>query len=165
MRFTVTVYRLQTPDGPMYVCTDGMLERLRADQSEPAKVALQRYEELLPHCDEERYEMRVYTFGERLQAEWQCTDWSSGEPRLNTARLSMTLLAHSLGKTLEEVETLHPQLGQLLYAELQMRANPSPFAWNVSASKQPNSETASPPGRSPKSSCSRGGSEDACNST
>lgn len=162
MQFVVTVYRLDTPDGAVYVCTDAMLERLRGDQSEVAQMALQRYAEILPLCHTEQYQMRTYTFGERLQAEWECTDWSSGEPRLHTARFSMALLSRCLGKTVEEVEGLHPQLGQLLWAELQLRSNPSPFAWSASSSRQPSCETESPPPRSRRSSCSRGGSEDAC---
>lgn len=157
MDFTITVYRLDTPDGAVYVCTDALLERLRSDQSDAARLALQKYEEILPMCQPETYQMRTYTFGERLQAEWECTDWTMVEPRLNTARYSTLLLAKSLGKTLEEVEALHPQLGQLLWTELQYRCNPSPFAWSVSPSRQPNSETENPPTPSPKSSSSRRG--------
>lgn len=156
--FTVKVYRLDTPDGSVYVCTDAMLERLRQDGSEVSRSLLQRYEELLPACEEEQYQMRPYTFGERLQAEWDSTDWSTSEPRLNTSRMSVQLLAKSMERSVEEVEAMHPQLGALLWTELQMRCQPNPFAWTISSSRQQSSETESQQPPAPKSSSSRRGS-------
>jgi hypothetical protein len=160
MEFTVTVYRLDTPDGAVYVCTDGMLNRLRLDGSETAKVVLAQYEQLLPACQREQYTMRAYTFGERLEAEWQCTEWGEDlSPRVNANRMTLLLLAKSLGRTLEEVAQLHPHLGQLLWTELQMRCNPNPFAWTPSGSKQQSSGTASQHEDTQRSSSSKRGSE------
>lgn len=147
---TVKVYKLDTPDGAVYVCTDKTLERLRRDGSEAATVALQRFESIVPLCDVEEYAIRAYTFGERLQAEWECTDWSTGEPRLNTSRFTLALLARVLGISTEEVEAMHPQLGQLLWAEVQFLSTPNPFVWTFSSSRQRDSEMDTTPADAPK---------------
>ncbi|GIV22134.1 MAG: hypothetical protein KatS3mg023_3885 [Armatimonadota bacterium] len=149
--FEVTVYRMDSPDGVVYVCTENMLQRLRLDMSDAAQMALKRYEEIVQHCRTEVYHLRPYTFGERLQAEWECTEWTAHEtPRLNTGRMTVVLLAKCLGIEIEEVEKMHPQLGQLLWAELQHRCTPSPFGWYVSPEKPQSSETAETPKHSPK---------------
>jgi len=157
MQFEVRVYRRTTPAGEMYVCTDGMLQRLREDGSEAARWALEQMERLIAGAEELHYTMRVYTWGERIQCESAATDWSSGTPRLDVGRLRLLLLAKSLDMNPDEVANMHPQLGELLYAELEQRANPSPFAWSFASSRPQNYATEKPPVVAPKSRSSKRG--------
>ena len=165
MQFEVRVYRRTTGAGEMYVCTDAMLERLRQDGSEAALRVLQHMERLIDGADQLRFTMRVYTWGERIQCESAATDWSSGTPRLDVGRLRLLLLAKSLDTSPEEVSNMHPQLGELLYAELEQRANPSPFAWSFASSRPQNCATEKPPAVAPKSRSSRRGNAERQSST
>jgi hypothetical protein len=157
MQFEVRVYRRTTPAGEMYVCTDGTLQRLRDDGSEAARWALEQMERLIEGAEELRFTMRVYTWGERIHCESAATDWSTGTPRLDVGRLRLLLLAKSLDTSPDQVADMHPQLGELLYAELEQRANPSPFAWSFASSKPQNCETGKPQAVAPKSRSSRRG--------
>jgi non-ribosomal peptide synthetase component F len=165
MQFEVTVYRRATGAGEMYICTDGMLERLRQDGSEAAQQVLRHIVWLADGAEELRFTMRVYTWGERIQCESAATDWSSGTPRLDVGRLRLLLLAKSLDMTPDEVANMHPQLGELLYAELEHRANPSPFAWSFASSKQQSYETEKPQAVAPKSRSSKRGNAEQQGST
>jgi non-ribosomal peptide synthetase component F len=165
MQFDVTVYRRTTPAGEMYVCTDGMLQRLREDGSEAAQWALGQMERLIEDAEELRFTMRVYTWGERIQCESAATDWSTGTPRLDVGRLRLLLLAKSLDMSPDEVANMHPQLGELLYAELEQRANPSPFVWSFASFRPQNCATGKPPAVAPKSRSSRRGNGEQQGST
>jgi hypothetical protein len=149
----------------MYVCTDGMLQRLQQDGSDAARSVLEHMERLAEGAEELRFTMRVYTWGERIQCESAATDWSSGTPRLDVGRLRLLLLAKSLDMNPEEVANMHPQLGELLYAELEQRANPSPFAWSFAPSRQQNYATEKPQADAPKSRSSRRGNVEPPEST
>ena len=165
MQFEVRVYRRTTPAGEMYVCTDGMLQRLREDGSEAARWALEHLERLIDEADEVWFTMRVYTWGERIQCESAATDWSTGTPRLDVGRLRLLLLAKSLDMSPDEVANMHPQLGELLYAELEQRANPSPFVWSFASFRPQNCATGKPPAVAPKSRSSRRGNGEQQGST
>jgi hypothetical protein len=149
----------------MYVCTDGMLDRLRHDGSEAARWALEQLERLIDGAEELRFTMRVYTWGERIQCESAATDWSTGTPRLDVGRLRLLLLAKSLDMSPDEVANMHPQLGELLYAELEQRANPSPFAWSFASSRPQSYATGEPRADAPKSRYSRRGNAEQQDST
>jgi len=165
MQFEVRVYRRTTSAGEMYVCTDAMLDRLRQDGSEAALQVLEHMERLLDGAEELRFTVRVYTWGERIQCESAATDWSSGTPRLDVGRLRLLLLAKSLDMSPDEVANMHPQLGELLYAELEQRANPSPFAWSFASSRPQNYATGKPRADAPKSRSSRRGNAEQQGST
>jgi hypothetical protein len=165
MQFEVTVYRRLTGAGEMYVCTDGMLDRLRQDGSEAAQQVLGHMQRLIEGAAELRFTMRVYTWGERIQCESAATDWSTGTPRLDVGRLRLLLLAKSLDLSPDEVANMHPQLGELLYAELEQRANPSPFAWSFASSRPQNSATGKPRADAPKSRFSKRGNAEQQDST
>jgi hypothetical protein len=165
MQFEVTVFRRTTGAGQMYVCTDAMLERLRQDGTEAAQQVLQHMKRLIDGAEELRFTMRVYTWGERIQCESAATDWSSGTPRLDVGRLRLLLLAKSLDMSPDEVADMHPQLGELLYAELEHRANPSPFAWSFASSRQQSYGTEKPRADAPKSRSSKRGNAEQQGST
>ena len=164
MRFDLVVYKRTTPYGDVYICTDAMLERLRQDGREETRAVVERYEMLLDGAEELRFSMRVYTWGECKLAENAATDWSTGTMRLNFGRLQIILLAKALDTTESEVEQLHPQLGRLLWDELELRANPPPFVWSSASYRQPSSAMANPPSDAPKSRSSKRGSAEPQNS-
>ena len=164
MRFDLVVYKRTTPYGDVYICTDAMLERLRQDGSEETRAVVERYEMLLDGAEELRFSMRVYTWGERELARSAATDWSTDPMRFDSGRYKVILLAKALDTTESEVEQLHPQLGQLLWDELELRANPLPFVWSSASYRQPSSAMANPPSDAPKSRSSKRGSAEPQNS-
>lgn len=73
-----------------------------------------------------QFEMRPYTYGEKLEAQRKCTSLVNGEMRVDVAYMNLALLSAVTGVKEEDLQEESTPIINALYEEMQALSEPDP---------------------------------------